>query len=72
MDGIQLNARIGAQRNSRKEGLRKGLAIAGGVLFAGVSIFAALQTKKVSNLRKSIDMQSNEIMNLTRQLKNLK
>ena len=56
MDGVQLNANnaVGVSENSRKEKIKTGLLIAGGVLLAGVSIFAAVQTKKLVNLKNTV------------------
>ena len=60
-----------AQNDNKKENLRKGLMIAGGVALAGVSIFAAMRGKKIANLQKELGSKNSEITKLGKQLKGL-
>ena len=42
MKTVQFDANVGVKDNTRKEKIKTGLLIAGGVLLAGVSVFAAV------------------------------
>lgn len=64
---------VTAQNDNRKENLRKGLMIAGGVALAGVSIFAAIRGKKISgNLQKELSTKSNEVSSIRKGIESLK
>ena len=47
-----------AQTDSRKENLKRGLIIAGGVALAGISLFAAVKYKKKVNAVKAEQIKS--------------
>ena len=56
MNDVQFDAKtnIGTTNNARKEKIKTGLLIASGVLLTGVTIFAAVQHKKLVGLKNTI------------------
>jgi len=62
MNNVQFDANnVGVSKNSRKENLKTGLLIAGGVAITGLSIFAAMRGKRINSLKKQVGSLQKEL-----------